>query len=242
MCMSISACLARIDLLIYAANLLRCPDLLTEQYPKGLGRTIEEIRQALPEARPLEKMDFSCVPAPGFCERLSALHRDQIVLTGIETHICVAQTALDLSSQGETCIRGCRCHRVPQTIGCADGVAAAGTKRVNDRYGGICGFRMAAPSRHGRVQSAAAETEGAGVISCQVSAVSYQLSAVSYQPSVGSVGPPVSIFTLFCVRTRIPNSSLLNSDSCLLNFVSGFFCEIRGCFFWIITFYCGSGR
>ena len=46
-------------------------------------------------------MDFSCVPAPGFCDRLSALHRDQIVLTGIETHVCVAQTALDLSAQGE---------------------------------------------------------------------------------------------------------------------------------------------
>jgi nicotinamidase-related amidase len=92
--------LARIDLLIFAANLLCVPILLTEQYPKGLGRTIEEIRQALPEAQPLEKMDFSCVSAPGFCERLAALHRDQIVLTGIETHICVAQTALDLSSQG----------------------------------------------------------------------------------------------------------------------------------------------
>jgi nicotinamidase-related amidase len=92
--------LARIDLLIFAANLLRIPMLLTEQYPKGLGRTIEAIRQALPETQPLEKMDFSCVSAPGFCERLSALHRDQIVLTGIETHICVAQTALDLSLQG----------------------------------------------------------------------------------------------------------------------------------------------
>ena len=93
--------LARVDLLIFAANLLHIPILLTEQYPKGLGRTIEEIRQALPDAKPLEKMDFSCVPAPGFCKNLSALHRDQIVLTGIETHVCVAQTALDLSAQGE---------------------------------------------------------------------------------------------------------------------------------------------
>lgn len=67
----------------------------------GLGRTIKEIRQALPEARPLEKMDFSCVRAPGFCQRLASLDRNQIVLAGIETHVCVAQTALELASQGQ---------------------------------------------------------------------------------------------------------------------------------------------
>jgi nicotinamidase-related amidase len=93
--------LARIDLLLFAAKLMEIPLLVTEQYPKGLGGTIEEIRTALPEMQALTKMDFSCVPAPGFKERLSSLHRDQIVLTGIETHICVAQTALDLAAQGE---------------------------------------------------------------------------------------------------------------------------------------------
>jgi nicotinamidase-related amidase len=93
--------LARMDLLIYAAKLLQIPLLLTEQYPNGLGNTIEEIRKALPEVLPLTKMDFSCVPAPGFKERLSSLGRDQVVLAGIETHVCVAQTALDLSSQGQ---------------------------------------------------------------------------------------------------------------------------------------------
>jgi nicotinamidase-related amidase len=93
--------MARIDLLLFAANLMHIPLLLTEQYPKGLGSTIEEIRKALPQIQPLEKMDFSCVSAPGFKERLSSFHRDQIVLAGIETHICVAQTALDLASQGE---------------------------------------------------------------------------------------------------------------------------------------------
>lgn len=93
--------LARIDLLLFAAKLMQVPILLTEQYPKGLGKTIDEIKRALPEAQPLEKIDFSCVPAPGFLETLSSFRRDQIVLAGIETHICVAQTALDLSSQGE---------------------------------------------------------------------------------------------------------------------------------------------
>jgi nicotinamidase-related amidase len=93
--------MARIDLLLAAANLMHVPVLLTEQYPKGLGRTVEEIRKTLPQIQPLEKIDFSCAAAPGFKERLASLHRDQIVLTGIETHICVAQTALDLASQGE---------------------------------------------------------------------------------------------------------------------------------------------
>ncbi len=93
--------MARIDLLLSAASLMHIPLLLTEQYPKGLGGTIEEIRKALPQAQPLEKMDFSCVPASGFKERLSSLSRDQIVLAGIETHICVAQTALDLAREGE---------------------------------------------------------------------------------------------------------------------------------------------
>jgi nicotinamidase-related amidase len=94
--------LTRVDLLLTAAKLMQVPLLLTEQYPKGLGNTIDEIRQAVPEVDPLVKMDFSCVPATGFKEKLSSLHRDQIVLAGIETHVCVAQTALDLASQGES--------------------------------------------------------------------------------------------------------------------------------------------
>lgn len=94
--------LSRVDLLVFAAGLLHVPLLVTEQYPRGLGKTIEEIRNALPQFQPLEKMDFSCVPALGFRERLASLHRNQIVLAGIEAHICVAQTALDLVVQGES--------------------------------------------------------------------------------------------------------------------------------------------
>jgi len=93
--------LSRIDLLLCAAKLLSVPLLLTEQYPKGLGPTLEEVRRVLPEVEPLVKTDFSCVAAPGFKERLASFGRDQILLAGIETHICVAQTALDLASGGE---------------------------------------------------------------------------------------------------------------------------------------------
>jgi nicotinamidase-related amidase len=96
--------LARIDLLISAAKLLGVPLLLTEQYPRGLGGTIGEIRQLLPGMQPLTKTDFSCVAAPGFMEQLASLHRNQIILTGIEAHVCVAQTALDLAHKGERAI------------------------------------------------------------------------------------------------------------------------------------------
>jgi nicotinamidase-related amidase len=96
--------LVRLDLLITAAKLMGIPLLVTEQYPKGLGPTIEEIRKMIPGAEPLVKTDFSCVAAAGFKERLASLRRDQIILTGIEAHICVAQTALDLASQGEKVI------------------------------------------------------------------------------------------------------------------------------------------
>jgi nicotinamidase-related amidase len=92
--------LERIDLLLSAAKLLNVPLLLTEQYPRGLGNTLEAVRCILPEVEPLVKIDFSCVSAPGFKERLSSLRRDQILLAGIEAHICVAQTALDLAAAG----------------------------------------------------------------------------------------------------------------------------------------------
>lgn len=92
--------LARVDLILSAAALMKIPVVLTEQYPRGLGATIEEIRRSIPGIQPLTKMDFSCVPAPGFAEKLSSLNRDQVLLTGIETHVCVAQTALDLAATG----------------------------------------------------------------------------------------------------------------------------------------------
>jgi nicotinamidase-related amidase len=93
--------LARLDLLISGAKLMGIPLLLTEQYPKGLGKTIEPIRRMLPEIEPLTKMEFSCMPARGFIEHLVSLRRNQIILAGIEAHICVSQTALDLSRHGD---------------------------------------------------------------------------------------------------------------------------------------------
>ncbi len=83
------------------AAILRVPVLATEQYPKGLGRTIPAIAGALPEdVEPVEKLAFSCLGEPAFASRFRALGRDQVVLAGIEAHVCVLQSALDLLAAG----------------------------------------------------------------------------------------------------------------------------------------------
>lgn len=79
------------------ARLLGVPAILTEQYRKGLGATVPALGEVLPP--PLEKMSFSCCGAEGFSARLVEGIR-QVVLCGLETHVCVAQTAIDLLAGG----------------------------------------------------------------------------------------------------------------------------------------------
>ncbi len=85
--------------LIGGARELGLPVLCTEQYPKGLGPTIPALRELLPAA-PISKMHFSCVPDPGFRAALESTLRRQIVVAGMETHVCVFQTARDLAAAG----------------------------------------------------------------------------------------------------------------------------------------------
>jgi nicotinamidase-related amidase len=85
--------------LIGAARELGLPLLATEQYPKGLGHTAPAIRELLPE-EPLQKAHFSCGADPVFSQRLAATRRKQVVIAGMETHVCVFQTARDLVAQG----------------------------------------------------------------------------------------------------------------------------------------------
>lgn len=85
-----------------AAGLLNVPVTLSEQYPAGLGHTdarILEIAHAVDAGR-VEKMTFSTVQEPSCWKRLCELQRPQILLIGIETHVCVQQTALDLLARG----------------------------------------------------------------------------------------------------------------------------------------------
>ncbi len=88
-------------ILLQAAVLLHVPALVTEQYPKGLGRTEPGLAQYLPQSTPIfEKTCFSCSSAAGFMEAIQRSQRDQVILAGMETHVCVLQTALGLNAQG----------------------------------------------------------------------------------------------------------------------------------------------
>jgi nicotinamidase-related amidase len=80
--------------LIDAARLLEMPVLATEQYPRGLGATVPELAKRLPQ-RP-DKVAFSSCAAPAVVETLHREARPKVVLAGIETHVCVLHTALDL--------------------------------------------------------------------------------------------------------------------------------------------------
>jgi len=90
---------ANIAILQEATAELGIPVLATEQYVKGLGETVPGIRQNL--AGPaLEKMTFSCCGDGAFLARLRELKRSQIIITGMETHVCVLQTVLELLDAG----------------------------------------------------------------------------------------------------------------------------------------------
>ncbi|HEY2908733.1 MAG TPA: isochorismatase family protein [Gemmataceae bacterium] len=80
------------------AALLEIPIRATEQYPKGLSPTTPEIARRIPQA--LSKTTFSCCGAGTFLEELEMLQRPNVVLVGMETHVCVMQTALDLLEAG----------------------------------------------------------------------------------------------------------------------------------------------
>jgi nicotinamidase-related amidase len=85
--------------LLDVANLLGVPARATEQYPKGLGPTTADLARRLPEGISA-KTAFSCCGAGTFLEELEMLRRPDVVLVGMETHVCVAQTALDLLHAG----------------------------------------------------------------------------------------------------------------------------------------------
>jgi nicotinamidase-related amidase len=86
--------------LIRGAQVLEIPILFTEQYPKGLGLTLPEIKELVPDFRPVEKVSFNCCDEGVFCQALEALKRKQVLIAGIEAHICVYQTAVALARAG----------------------------------------------------------------------------------------------------------------------------------------------
>jgi nicotinamidase-related amidase len=87
-------------ILIQGAAVLGVPTLVTEQYPKGLGATVPEVARHLGDVEPIEKVCFSAADSERFRRELERSGRDQVLLCGIESHVCVNQTADDLISRG----------------------------------------------------------------------------------------------------------------------------------------------
>lgn len=93
---------AAIGVLIRAAKLHDIPIVLTQQYTKGLGPTVEALSSELEGIEAVEKIIFSCCGEEPFTRALDALGRRKVILTGMEAHICVFQTAVDLLEMGYT--------------------------------------------------------------------------------------------------------------------------------------------
>jgi nicotinamidase-related amidase len=88
-----------IDFLVRGARLLNVPVVATEQYPKGIGATVPELAEACRD-KVIEKLTFGCCGEPAFLEHLRKLDRPQVVVTGMEAHVCVHQTVLGLLHAG----------------------------------------------------------------------------------------------------------------------------------------------
>jgi nicotinamidase-related amidase len=86
--------------LLRIAGELGVPVVLSEQYPRGLGHTVPSLLELVEEDAVVEKVHFSCAASPECRARLDALGRDQVVITGMEAHVCVLQTALGLAAAG----------------------------------------------------------------------------------------------------------------------------------------------
>ena len=86
--------------LLQGAAQLQVPAFVSEQYVRGLGPSVAAIRAAADTARFFEKIHFSCAAEPGVVDLLRATGRQQVILTGTETHVCVLQTALGLLEAG----------------------------------------------------------------------------------------------------------------------------------------------
>lgn len=92
--------LENITKLIKGIVLLGIPILITEQYPRGLGQTVSEIASLIPDYKPIPKLSFSCCGNQQFMQALGQSGKTQILLIGIESHVCVYQTAIDLINLG----------------------------------------------------------------------------------------------------------------------------------------------
>lgn len=112
--------------LVRGVRVLGLPILWVEQNPAGLGPTIPEVADLLPDVRPIAKMTFSSCGEPRFVAALAATGRKQLLVAGIETHICVYQSVVDLLASG------CAVHVVADAVSSRSPVnKAIGIEKMN---------------------------------------------------------------------------------------------------------------
>lgn len=92
-------------------NVFDVPKIVTTQYARGLGQTTDAVAEALGDFEPIDKTDFSAYKNEGFRQALENSGRKTVILTGIETHICVEQTAMDLLEAGYQVVLAADCVR-----------------------------------------------------------------------------------------------------------------------------------
>ena len=102
--------------LIKGTKLLNIPIIVTEQNPNGLGPTVSEITPLLNDIKPVTKFSFSCCGEEPFMREVGKLNRKQLLLAGIEAHVCVYQTAVDLIEAGYEvhAVIDCTSSRTPE--------------------------------------------------------------------------------------------------------------------------------
>ncbi|HWR40668.1 MAG TPA: hydrolase [Patescibacteria group bacterium] len=136
--------------MVQVAQELQVPILVTEQYPRGLGATVAELKNFLNDVPVYEKNTFSCFGGADFLKALQSLKRRQLVLTGIETHICVGQTAL------EALERGYSVHVIHDAAGSrTETDKQLALARIRDAGGVVSGVEMAVYEWLGAAGSAA---------------------------------------------------------------------------------------
>lgn len=91
-----------INKLLQLAQLFNLPIMVTEQYPKWLGPTLPELKQSLPIYAPIEKLHFNCCEVDTFNTQLDSIDLQNIIIAGVESHICVFQTCVSLVNKGYT--------------------------------------------------------------------------------------------------------------------------------------------
>ncbi|QXM06591.1 hydrolase [Crassaminicella indica] len=94
--------LKNLTILIEGLKALDIPIIVSEQYTKGLGPTVSKIKGMLEDSENIEKISFSCCDEPKLQEKIDNLNKEWIIIAGIESHICVLQTVIDLIDNGYT--------------------------------------------------------------------------------------------------------------------------------------------